>query len=89
MKQNIELSTYFAQQVLNAAAAGCDQVHPGTHKKAKQLCGRQFWEELSRPEQIQAGHIISAFVSYGYRPPILPTPSRLRGSPVDLLIFSA
>ena len=62
MKQNIDLFTYFAQQVLNAAAAGCDQMHPGTHKKAKQLCGRQFWEELSRLEQIQAGHIISAAV---------------------------
>ena len=68
MKQTVDLSTYFAQQVIGAAAIGCNQMQPGTQRKARQLCGRGFWNKLSKPEQIQAGYIISAAVRVGKLP---------------------
>ena len=70
MPITISLSTHFAQQVVTAAGAGCNTTASGTIRTARQLCGPNFWDALTKPEQIQAGHIISTAVEAGMLPVI-------------------
>jgi len=62
MKTKINLNSHFAQQVIAAALAGCDAVKPGEIREARQLCGLEFWDSLSKRQQPLAGQIISQAV---------------------------
>lgn len=68
MKKSINLNTHFAQQVINAAKAGCDALSSGEVREARQLCGLAFWDNLSRKQQPQAGQILSQAVDDGLLP---------------------
>jgi hypothetical protein len=62
MTSTTYLTTHFAQQVITAANAGCNTIVSGTIRTARQLCGPDFWDALSKPEQLHAGKVISAAV---------------------------
>ena len=68
MKNSTNLSSQFALQVIKAAAKGCEGIETGTVRKSRQLCGSSFWNSLLRPQQIQAGYIISKAIDEGMLP---------------------
>lgn len=68
MKNNLDLNTYFAQQVIAAATAGCNSIASGTIRTARQLCGSTYWDDLPVPEQIRAGQVISTAINAGMLP---------------------
>tara|TARA_R110001592_G_scaffold254940_1_gene518472 strand:- start:4767 stop:5024 length:258 start_codon:yes stop_codon:yes gene_type:complete len=68
MPNTINLSTHFAQQVVTAASTGSNTMASGNLRTARQLCGPDFWDALSKPEQLHAGKIVSAAVNAGMLP---------------------
>lgn len=68
MKSKPNLSSHFAQQVIKAAAKGCEVIEPGDVRKSRQLCGQTFWKNLSKQQQIEAGHILSTAIDDGRLP---------------------
>jgi hypothetical protein len=68
MKNNINLNTPSAQQMITTATTGCNAIASGTIRTARQHCGSTYWDALSVPEQIQAGQIISAAIDAGMLP---------------------
>ena len=63
MPNTIILTTHLAQQVITAASEGCNTIVSGTLRTARQLCGPNFWDALTKPEQLHAGKIVSAAVN--------------------------
>jgi hypothetical protein len=68
MKNQVNLSTHLAQQVIKAAETGCKQLLPGEIRKTRQLCNLPFWNGLTKPEQIRAGQIVSTAIDAGLLP---------------------
>ena len=68
MNHNNYFSSPLADRVIPAAADGCAVLRPGEIRTARQLCGADFWDSLSKREQIQAGRIISEAVKAGHLP---------------------
>jgi hypothetical protein len=66
--KNINLNTHFAQQVITAASTGCNSLNTGGIREARQLCGNDFWDALSKKQQPRAGLIISQAVEKGLLP---------------------
>jgi hypothetical protein len=66
--KNINLNTHFAQQVITAASIGCNSLNTGEIREARQLCGNDFWDALSKKQQPRAGLIISHAVDEGLLP---------------------
>jgi len=68
MTRQVNLSAFFAQQIIAAASAGCNTIVPGTIRESRQLCGPTFWNGLAKPEQLHAGQIIAAATARGLLP---------------------
>ncbi len=68
MTVHVNLTTYFAQQVIAAASGGCNNIVPGTIWEARQLCGPTFWNSLAKPERLHAGKIIAAAIDRSLLP---------------------
>jgi hypothetical protein len=68
MKKKINLNTHFAQLVIAATQAGCNVLNPGEVREARQLCGLEFWDKLSKKQQPKAGQIVSQAVDDGLLP---------------------
>ena len=68
MPNTRNLSTLFPQRVVTAANRGCNTTNSGTIRTARQLCGANFWDALTKSEQILAGQIISKAVEAGMLP---------------------
>jgi hypothetical protein len=68
MKKKPNLSSNFSQQVINAASKGCNAIEPGDVRRSRQLCGAAFWGNLSKPQQIEAGFILSTAIDEGRLP---------------------
>jgi hypothetical protein len=66
--KNINLNTHFAQQAITAASTGCKSLNAGDVREARQLCGIDFWDALSKKQQPRAGQIISQAVDEGLLP---------------------
>jgi len=68
MTAQVNLTTYFAKQVIAAALAGCNNIVPGTTWEARQLSGPTFWNSLAKPEKLHAGKIIAAAIDRSLLP---------------------
>ena len=68
MTNHTNITTPFAQRVIQEARTGCANLAPGTIREAKTLCDPQFWHGLSAAEQKQAGKVIAEAAKQGLLP---------------------
>jgi len=62
------ITTPFAQQVIQMARTGCTNLAPGTIREVKKLCDPQYWHSRTAAEQKLAGKIIAEAVKQGLLP---------------------
>lgn len=68
MTNRTNITTPFAQRVIQEARTGCANLGPGTIREAKKLCDPQYWHSLTAAEQKQAGKVIAEAVKRGLLP---------------------
>ena len=68
MAHPTNITTTFAQRVIQEALTGCSSLVPGTIREAKTLCDPLYWHPLTAAEQKLAGKIIAEAVKQGLLP---------------------
>lgn len=68
MANPTNITTAFAQRVIQEALTGCSSLVPETIREAKTLCDPHYWHRLTAAEQKLAGKIIAEAVKQGLLP---------------------
>jgi hypothetical protein len=68
MANPTNITTAFAQQLIQEVLRGCARLAPGTIRKVKTLCDRGYWHRLTAAQQKLAGKIIAEAVKQGLLP---------------------
>jgi hypothetical protein len=68
MANPTNITTAFAQRVIQEAFAGGSSLAPGTIREAKTLCDPLYWHHLTAAEQKLAGKVIAEAVKQGLLP---------------------
>jgi len=68
MNTNTDLTTHFAQQVIQAAGSQIPNLQPGVIYITEQILGPVYWDTLSTTPRKQAGKVLAEAVRRGLLP---------------------
>ena len=74
MTIQVNLTTYFAQQVIQAAGSQIPHLHPGATFISEHVLGSAYWSSLSPSRRKQAGKVLAEAVKRGLLPLIKGEP---------------
>ncbi len=74
MTIQVNLTTYFAQQVIQAAGSQIPHLHPGATFISEHVLGSAYWNSLSPSRRKLAGKVLAEAVKRGLLPLIKGEP---------------